>query len=148
MDSDAELLETRLTAVVRLLAPHGVTPDSGRSALSTAESALLLELHASGESTQQQLADRLSVDKSRASRLCAVLEAKGMLTRHRDEGNRRTMRVRITPAGRRTAARIRHAVRRRHERLLAGMTPRERRGLLTGLGALARELTADGAPRA
>jgi DNA-binding MarR family transcriptional regulator len=148
MDSDVELLETRLAAVIRLLAPHGVTPASGRPALSPAESALLLELHAAGESTQQQLADRLAVDKSRASRLSTVLETKGMLTRHRDEQNRRTLRVRITPAGRRTATRIRQAGRRRHERLLTAMTPRERRGLLVGLGALARELTTDTGPRA
>jgi DNA-binding MarR family transcriptional regulator len=138
MDSDAEMLETRLAAVFRLLA---VSP--GRSSLSTAESTLLLELHAAGESTQQQLADRLAVDKSRASRLCASLETKRMLTRHRDEKNRRTLRVRITPAGRRAATRVRQAARQRHERMLAAMNPRERRSLLVGLGALTRELTAD-----
>lgn len=143
-DSDAELLETLLTKVMRLVAVHGDAPvgDHAGVALSMAESVLLVELFATGEVTQQQVADRLSLDKSRVSRLCSALERKHLLVRQRDESNRRNLRVRITASGAAAAAQLRQTWRKRHERLLAAMTPDERRALLLGLGALARELAA------
>lgn len=50
--------------------------------------------------------------------------------------------VRITPTGVAVATQLRETWRRRHERMLAAMTSDERHGLLAGLRALARELTA------
>src|SRR5215207_4405096 len=140
-DSDAELLETLLTKVMRLVAMHGEAPVEahGGIALSMAEGVLLVELLAAGEVTQQQMADRLSLDKSRISRLCSALERKRLLARQRDEGNRRNLRVQITKSGTDVATRLRHTW---HERLLAAMTRGERRALLLGLAALARELAA------
>jgi DNA-binding MarR family transcriptional regulator len=141
-DLDAELLETLLTKVMRLVAMHSDTPvgDLAVTALSLAEGVLLVELLATGEVTQQQLADRLSLDKSRVSRLCSALERKNLLARRRDESNRRNLRVRITPSGAAAATRLRQTWHERHERMLAAMTPDERRALLVGLGALARGL--------
>jgi DNA-binding MarR family transcriptional regulator len=92
--------------------------------------------------TQQHLADRVRVDKSRVSRLCAALERKHLLARHRDERNRRNLRVRLTASGVAAATLLRQTWRERHARMLAAMTPDERRALLLGLGALARELAA------
>jgi DNA-binding MarR family transcriptional regulator len=142
--SDAERLETLLTKVVRLLAMHGEGPlgDLAGTALSMAEGVLLVELLATGEVTQQQVADRLSLDKSRVSRLCTALERKHLLARQRDESNRRNLRVRITASGAAAATRLRETWHERHELMLAAMTPDERRALLLGLGALARELAA------
>ncbi len=141
-DSDAELLETLLTKVMRLHAIHGDAPvgDLAGPALSMAEGVLLVELLATGEVTQQQVADRLSLDKSRVSRLCSALERKHLLARQRDDSNRRNLRVRITASGAAAATRLRQTWHQRHERMLAAMTPDERRALLLGLGALAREL--------
>lgn len=143
-DSNAELLEALLSKVMRLQAVHGDAPvgDLAGAALSVAEGVLLTELLATGEVTQQQLADRLRVDKSRVSRLCSALERKHLLARHRDERNRRNLRVRLTPSGAAAATRLRQAWHQRHQRMLAAMTPDERRALLLGLGALARELAA------
>jgi len=143
-DSDAELLETLLTKVMRLLAVHGDAPvgDPAGTALSVAEGVLLVEVLATGEVTQQQMADRLRLDKSRVSRLCSALERKHLLARQRDQRNRRNLRVRITPSGAAAATRLRQTWHERHERMLAAMTPDERRALLLGLGALARELAA------
>jgi DNA-binding MarR family transcriptional regulator len=143
-DSDAERLETLLTKVVRLLAVHGEGPvgDLAGTALSMAEGVLLVELLATGEVTQQAVADRLSLDKSRVSRLCKALERKHLLARQRDEGNRRNLRVRITASGVAVATRLRETWHERHERMLSAMTADERRALLLGLGALARELAA------
>lgn len=143
-DADVELLETLLTKVMRLAAMHGEAPigDRGGAALSMAESVLLVELLTAGEVTQQQVADRLGLDKSRVSRLCSSLEGKQLLARQRDAGNRRNLRLRLTPSGATAATRLRHTWRQRHERMLAAMTPDERRALLFGLGALVRELAA------
>ena len=114
----------------------------GAKALTTAEGVLLLEMLTTGEATQQELAQHLGLDKSRVSRLCSALERKGMLARQRDESNRRSLRLVVTPSGRAAAARLRKSWRERHEGLLAAMSADERRALLLGLNALSRELAA------
>jgi DNA-binding MarR family transcriptional regulator len=139
-DPDAELLETLLATVLPLLAMHG--DDPAGPALPAAEGALLMSLQAVAGATQQQLADRLRVDKSRVSRLCSALERKHLITRERDPANRRTVRVRITSSGAAAAARLHGHWRERHSQVLAAITPDERRALLTGLAAVARELPA------
>jgi DNA-binding MarR family transcriptional regulator len=142
--SDAELLKALLGQVMRLVAMHSDTPaeDVAGTSLTMTEGVLLVELFAAGQVTQQQMADRLSVDKSRVSRLCSALERKHLLTRHRDENNRRNLLLRITEPGAAAATRLHQTWRDRHEKMLAAMTPDERHALLLGLGALARELSA------
>jgi DNA-binding MarR family transcriptional regulator len=137
-DQDAELLETLLATVLPLLAAHGEDPAG--TVLPAAEGALLMSLHEAGEATQQQLAERLRVDKSRVSRLCSALEVKELVTRERDPANRRNVRVRITPSGATAAAGLRWFWRERHEQVLSAITPDEGRALLIGLAAVAREL--------
>lgn len=143
-DSDAEVLESLLAQVMRLVTMQLDAPVVGLAGtpLSAAEGSLLVELLAAGEATQQQIARRLQVDKSRVSRLCTALERKGLLTRERDASNRRNLRVHVTESGEKAATHLRQAWRAYHEQMLAAMTPRERRALLVGLGAFARELTA------
>ncbi|WAL66639.1 MarR family winged helix-turn-helix transcriptional regulator [Amycolatopsis cynarae] len=139
--SDPELLEPLLTKVMRLAAVHGDAPAEVTPgvALTTTEGVLLVELLAIGEATQQQLADRLSLDKSRVSRLCLALERKKVITRERDERNRRNLVVRITELGEQAATRLRRTWRDHHERMLAAMSAEERNGLLLGLRAIIRE---------
>jgi DNA-binding MarR family transcriptional regulator len=142
-DSDAELLETLLAKVMRMVAVHAdAVGEHAGTALSMAEGVLLVELLATGEVTQQQVADRLGLDKSRVSRLCSALERRHLLARGRDQRNRRNVRVWLTASGEAAATRLRRTWRERHERMLAAMAPEERRALLLGLGALARELAA------
>jgi DNA-binding MarR family transcriptional regulator len=129
---------------MRLVSVHLDTPISGLAGtpLSAAEGSLLVELRAVGEVTQQQMADRLSVDKSRVSRLCAALERKGLLVRERDASDRRNLRLGLTESGEKAAARLRLAWRSYHDRMLGAMTGSERQALLVGLTAFARELAA------
>lgn len=139
-DSDVGRLEDLLATVMPLLAARD-DPHPGMT-LPMAEAALLVSLLTAGNGTQQQLADRLRLDKSRVSRLCAALERKRLITRERDDANRRTVQVRITEAGSAAAGGLRRGWRERHERLLAALAPDERQALLTGLAAVARELPA------
>jgi DNA-binding MarR family transcriptional regulator len=143
-DTDAELLNTLLTTVMRLVAIHADGPGGGHGgvAVPMAEGVLLVELLATGEVTQQHMADRLHIHKSRVSRLCAGLERKHLLTRERDESNRRNLRLQLTPSGKATAKRLKQNLHAQHERILTAMTPEERRALLLGLGAFGRELAA------
>lgn len=143
-DTDAELLETLLARVMRLVSVHLDAPisDVAGASVSAAEGSLLVELRAVGDVTQQQMAERLSVDKSRVSRLCAALERKGLLARERDASDRRNLRLCLTDSGEKAAARLRQAWQAYHDRMLVAMTPSERRALLVGLTAFARELAA------
>jgi DNA-binding MarR family transcriptional regulator len=143
-DSDAELLNTLLTTVMRLVAVHADDSLGGHAGVSLpmAEGVVLVELLGTGEVTQQYMADRLHVHKSRVSRLCSGLERKRLLTRERDESNRRNLRLRLTPSGLATATRLKQNLHAQHEQILAAMTPDERRALLLGLGAFGRELAA------
>ena len=143
-DSEAELLETLLARVMRLVSVHLDAPvsDVAGTPLSAAEGSLLVELRGVGDVTQQQMADRLSLDKSRVSRLCAALERKDLLARERDASDRRNLRLCLTESGEKAAARLRQAWHAYHDRMLAAMTPSERRALLVGLTAFARELAA------
>ena len=141
-DSEAELLETLMARIMRLITVHLDAPvsDIAGTALSAAEGSLLVELRTAGEVTQQQLADRLSIDKSRVSRLCAALERKQLLVRERDASDRRNLRLCLTDSGARAATRLRRAWHAYHDRMLTAMTPAERRALLVGLTAFDREL--------
>lgn len=143
-DSEAEQLELLLSRVMRQVSVHLEAPisDIAGTPLSAAEGSLLIELRAGGALTQQQMADRLSVDKSRVSRLCAALERRTLIARERDATDRRNLRLGLTDSGEQAAARLRHAWRAAHEHMLDAMTPAERRALLVGLTAFARELAA------
>jgi DNA-binding MarR family transcriptional regulator len=148
-DSEAELLETLLGRIMRLVSVHLDAPvsDIAGTALSAAEGSLLVELRTAGEVTQQQMADRLSIDKSRVSRLCAALERRNLLARERDASDRRNLRLCLTESGETAAARLRAAWRAYHERMLGAMTAGERRALLIGLTAFQREVAAAHAQR-
>ncbi|WP_160148919.1 MarR family winged helix-turn-helix transcriptional regulator [Amycolatopsis alkalitolerans] len=141
--TETEPLESLLTRVMRLVATQGEQPaNEGGTTLTTTEGVVLIELLGAGEVTQQQLSGQLRLDKSRVSRLCSALERKHLVTRHRDEHNRRHLLVRITRHGTAAATRLRRTWQERHERMLGAMTAEERHALLLGLRALHRELDA------
>ena len=64
--SDAEVLETLLARVMRLVAMDGDSPAGGlaETTLSMAEGVLLVDLLDSDGATQQQLANRLNLDRA------------------------------------------------------------------------------------
>jgi DNA-binding MarR family transcriptional regulator len=88
--------------------------------------------------SQQELAERLGLDKSSVSRLAADMETKGLLVRERDPANRRFYRLRLTDQGRAYHARAGAAFRERVAPLLDAMTAAERAALVKGLGGLIR----------
>ena len=110
--------------------------------LSMSETFALGELVEAGALSQQELAARLGLEKSTVSRLAAGMEERGWLSRERDADDRRLYRLQLTADGRDVAQRVGAELSEHHGRLLARLSPEERRALGVGLGALVRELEA------
>jgi DNA-binding MarR family transcriptional regulator len=108
--------------IAEALAPMGL---NGR------EAEILLRLRAGGPLTQQELVERLDVDPSNLVTMLNKLEAAGLLERTRDAGDRRRHIVTITAAGAERRDQADAAVRAVEERLLGGLTEKQRATLRT-----------------
>lgn len=131
-------LQERMIALVRgfgLLRPD-VTPCG--QPLSVSEAHALMELSRGDGPSQAALGDSLRLEKSTVSRLVTQLADRGWLARERDPGDGRVARLRLTPEGRRTAARVAAARADRYAALLERIPPPERANVLRALGVLAR----------
>src|SRR3954471_9587658 len=111
----------RLIRLGGLLEPH----DHGGLKVSLSEIMALGELADVEALSQQDLADRLGLEKSTVSRLAGGLEARGWLVRERDPANRRFYRLRLTADGRAAAHQVGQDLRRQHKQLLAELTTAE-----------------------
>jgi DNA-binding MarR family transcriptional regulator len=111
--------------------------------ISLSQAFALHELDTDVPLSQGELAQRLGLEKSSASRMAADLERKALLVRERDPANRRLYRLRLTDAGRAAHARIGTEFHGKYVRWVAALTPAEREALLTGLPALVRAMRAD-----
>src|SRR4051812_48441440 len=83
----------------RLLATYG-----GASALTPTKLRALDALAESGGLRIRELADRMAVDETTATRLADRLEAAGVAIRERGEADRRVTTLVVTPAGERLVA--------------------------------------------
>lgn len=133
-------LHDLLTELMRYAALlHPESPTRGRQ-IPITQMFALHELDAGEPLSQQELAERLGLEKSTVSRLVAEMEGAGLLRRQRDPDNRRYYRLRITGRGRGAHARMADAFHGRYEQLIAMMTPTETAALQVGLPALVRAL--------
>ena len=112
------------------LAPVGV---SGR------ELAVLLLLDGQSPESQQQVAGRLGVDRTTMVALLDGLEAKGLVARHADAGDRRRNVVELTGDGHTALVRAVRASDEAERRLLAELDDAESMQLRTLLTRLARD---------
>jgi len=96
------------------LAPYGI---SGR------ELAVLLTLAGCEPASQQQAAQRLGVDRTTMVGLVDALEAKSLVARRPQEGDRRRNVVELTEAGRDTVRHAAHAAAEAEREFLAPLSP-------------------------
>ncbi len=106
--------------------------------VSMSQAFALHELDTGTPLSQQELADRLRLEKSSVSRMAAEMERKGLLVRERDPDNQRQYRLRLTPRGRTLHGQMASAFHAQYEDWVAEMTGAERAALVKGLPALAR----------
>jgi DNA-binding MarR family transcriptional regulator len=104
--------------------------------LSASETTALGALLDEGPLIQQDLADRLRLQKSSVSRLVDQLVAHGLARRGVNESDGRRVSVSLTAKGRRRAEKVAAARRDAIAPLLARLSADERRGLLQGLTRL------------
>lgn len=114
----------------------------GEVSVSASEIFALGELTDGGVQTQQELAERLGLEKSTVSRLAAGLERRGWLARERDPGNRRFYRLALTKAGHQAAQHIGAHLREHHRAIMKHLTDQERQCLATGINGLMRAFQA------
>lgn len=109
MTTDPTTARQLREALRRLLVAHGTLDPVRRpcgTQLSTAHAWALLELAADGPLTVTELAERLQIDRTNVSRLCARMEADHELERRPHPTDGRARRVQLTAAGRQLAERV------------------------------------------
>ena len=114
-----------LVRVAGLLQPDQELP--GYSVSLSAAYAIHELDHGDGLS-QQELAERLMLEKSTVSRMVADLERKGLIERERDPANRRVYRLRLTDEGRAFHVRVAAGYGAQYHRVDGGHDPRRTRG--------------------
>ena len=106
----------------------------------------LYKIHSGDANTVAELARRCSVDAGSMTRLLDRLERKGLCRRVRCAGDRRVVRIELTPAGAALAERVPHALCRVYNAALAGFSPAEwtqLQGLLERLTRNAQQLAGE-----
>ena len=109
-------------------------------ALDRAAYAALCRLHESGPLRLSELAARMGVDASTASRQVQQLERAGLVARVGDPADRRASLLELTPEGGRVLARMRQARHASLTQVLAGWSARDRRTLAASLTRLVDDL--------
>jgi len=95
--------------VRRLLVAHGTLDDAQRpcgAALPTSHAWALLELRDAGPMTVTALAERLNIDRTNVSRLCARMSSSGEVERVANPADGRARLVQLTDKGERLAATV------------------------------------------
>lgn len=124
-----------LVRVAGLLHPEQFLPGHP---VSFSQAFAIHELDRDAGLSQQELAERLFLEKSTVSRMVADLERQGLVERERDPASRRTYRLRLTDAGRALHTGVAARYGEQYREWTAAMTPAERQALLVGLPALIR----------
>ena len=107
------------TALERRLAPHDIT---------TQQAALLINA-ARGETSPKRLTSLLGTDTAGMTRLLDRLEAKGLVRRRSDSGDRRAIIIDVTPEGRALVPAVAPAFGGVAQHLLTGFSPEDVRQL-------------------
>jgi DNA-binding MarR family transcriptional regulator len=136
--ADAQRVHELMMDLVRfvgLLQPDHYVPGFPVSA---SQAFALHELGSGPGLSQGELAERLRLEKSSASRMAADLERDGLLVRERDPSNRRQYRLRLTDRGDAIHRQMASSFHTHYEQWIGAMTAAERTALIRGLRGLLR----------
>jgi DNA-binding MarR family transcriptional regulator len=88
------------------------------------------------QSTQAALAEKIGADKTRIIATLDDLQEAGLISREPDPADRRARLLSITAAGARVRRAVQDEIQRNEERLLAELTPAERKAFLSAAARL------------
>ncbi len=137
-------LQERMVSLVRAFGLHRPDETPCGQPVSVAEAHALMELSREEPLLQKDLASRLRLEKSTVSRLVRVLEGRGWVGRTRSPHDGRAVELRLTEAGRRTAAGLAEARREKFARVLEAIPEEERAPVLRALGVLEEAMNEGG----
>ncbi|MGI5131665.1 MarR family winged helix-turn-helix transcriptional regulator [Pseudonocardia sp. CA-107938] len=144
----AEDVMEHVRALRKLLLGGGPEPhDAGAAGLTGPQVAAMAALVKDGPATVTQLADRLHLSHSTTSGIVDRLQARDLVTRTRDENDRRISRIAVTPQVQDYVRRIRSSPYGGLVAALERATPAQRAAVVDGLTTL-RELLDPAAERA
>lgn len=121
----AQVNKVAQRVMAEALAPHGLAPSAY---------AVLAAVAELGPLTQQQLAERLDIDKSHMVGAVDSLEERGLAARTRDPGDRRCYRIDPTPAGAALLDALHAAEAAAQDEIVAALDATEREALVGLLG--------------
>jgi DNA-binding MarR family transcriptional regulator len=139
--ADGQSLDDHVGVALRRAYQHAVANLTARIArfdLSPLEFSVLVRLHDSGSWTQNSLGRSIFMEPANIGALVRRLAERGLVTREPDPGDRRAIRVSITPAGVALLAAARTEADAANTHTLSVLEPAERAELMT----LLRRLTA------
>ncbi len=119
-------LQEQIVAFIRAFGLHRPDRTACGEPVSVSEAYALMELHTGEAISQNELAERLGLEKSTVSRLVQQLEMRAWLKRDKDPVDSRILRLRLTSRGRKAAGRLARARSDKFARVLAGI-PHDRR---------------------
>jgi DNA-binding MarR family transcriptional regulator len=98
----------------------------------------LLTIDGIGRCSLNRLSRELGIAASSASEMVDRLERSGLVARETDGADRRSVTITVTPGGRELLQRIQGGVMDNYRRVLARLSPRDRRRLVRALEDLVR----------
>ena len=132
-----ELVDTVLAASRALVAVAARSLAAAGDEVTLPQYRALWVLAARGPQGTAELAAELAVNPSTATRMCDRLVRKGLIRRHRQAGDRRSVRITLTAAGRDLVAEATRRRRAELTRLLAALPPGQHEPVIAAFRAFA-----------
>jgi DNA-binding MarR family transcriptional regulator len=132
-----ELVDTVLAASRALVAVAARSLAAAGDEVTLPQYRALVVLAARGPQGTAELAAALAVNPSTATRMCDRLVRKGLIRRHRQAGDRRSVRITLTAAGRDLVAEATRRRRAELTRLLAALPPGQHEPVIAAFRAFA-----------
>jgi DNA-binding MarR family transcriptional regulator len=143
-----DLVDTVLAASRALVAVAARSLAAAGDEVTLPQYRALVVLAASGPQGTADLAAALAVNPSTATRMCDRLVRKGLVRRHRQAGDRRTVRIVLTPAGRDLVAAVTKRRRAELARLLGVLPQAQHEPVIAAFQAFAEAAGESPAPGA
>jgi DNA-binding MarR family transcriptional regulator len=137
-EQPAQRLHALLMELVRMAGLLQLDSALPGHAISLSQAFTLHEVDRPSPPSQQDLAERLRLEKSTVSRLVSDLERRALVVRERDPDNRRLYRLSLTDEGRAQQARMVATFDAQYRHWMSMMTEVEAEALVVGLDALVR----------